>query len=80
MTTLVTSAETVTAGQRLDQAQVDLENHVAKTHGQTHLGHLVTNPGTPYSDSSGQSWPSTSGRVSVIVINGTPYYFPSQAI
>ena len=80
MSTLVTSSETVMADQRLNQAQSDLENHVAKNHGQTHLGHLITNPASPYTDSAGQSWPSASGRVSAIVVGEVTYYFPSQAI
>lgn len=77
---LVTSSETATTDQRLDQAQHDLETHVAKNHGQTHLGHLITNPVTPYSDSAGQSWPASGGRVSAIIVKGVTYYFPSQAI
>jgi hypothetical protein len=78
--TLITTAETATRLGKLDQARVELETHVAQNHGQTHLGHLITNPASPYSDSSGQSWPATNGRVSAIIVNGTTYYFPSQVI
>ncbi len=77
---LITDAETIRRLERVDQVQKDLENHVAKNHGQTHIGHLITNPTDPYSDSAGQSWPSTNGRVSAIIIGGTTYYFPSQVI
>lgn len=79
-TNLITSAETSTRQEKINQAQTDLENHVARNHGQTHLGHLITNPSDPYSDSAGQSWPATAGRVSAIIVSGTTYYFPSQVI
>lgn len=77
---LITSAESATQQERITQAQNDLEAHVARNHGQTHFGHVITNPVDPYSDSAGQAWPATNGRVSAITVDGTVYYFPSQAI
>jgi hypothetical protein len=79
-TTLVTSRDAETVEAVVTQATTALQQHIAQTHGQTHLGHVITNPGTGYTDSAGHAWPASGGRVSYITIAGVPYYFPSQII
>jgi hypothetical protein len=77
---LITSYETVSQEDRINQARSLIESHAQKTHGQVHLGHVITNPAVAYKDSSGQSWPGSNGRVSVVKVNGVLYYVPSQII
>lgn len=79
-TRIITSAELATQQERINQIRNLLETHAEQTHGQTHLGHAITNPATPYKDSAGQSWPGSNGRVSVIKVDNVLYYVPSQIV
>jgi|688.fasta_scaffold58271_1 hypothetical protein len=77
---IITSFETLTQEERINQIKSLIEAHAEKTHGQTHLGHVITNPGVAYKDSAGQNWPGSNGRVSIVKVNGVLYYVPSQII